>query len=44
MSASFVVHGCRANTVLAFRDGYEMGYIIGAIERRIGSLHELAPE
>ena len=40
----FTVHGHRAGEVLAFRDGYEMGYIKGAIERRIGSLHELAPE
>jgi len=43
-NAKFTVHGRRAGEILAFRDGYEMGYIKGAIERRIGSLHELAPE
>jgi len=44
LRASFIVHGRRAQTVLAFGDGYGRGYIIGAIERRIGSLHALAPE
>ncbi|MGK2956542.1 MAG: hypothetical protein ACSLFI_12855 [Solirubrobacterales bacterium] len=44
MDASFVFHGRHADAVLAFRPGYEMGYIIGAIERRTGSLQELAPE
>jgi len=44
LNASFIAHGRRADAILAFRHGYEMGYIIGAIERRIGSLQELAPE
>lgn len=39
-----LLHGRQAESVLEFSDGYEMGYIKGAVERRAGSLQELAPE
>ncbi len=39
-----LLHGLEAESVLEFSDGYEMGYIKGAVDRRAGSLHELAPE
>lgn len=43
-SRGTTTYGRRAIEVLAFRDGYGIGYIIGAITRRLGSLHALAPE
>lgn len=44
MSTPCTLHAFTAGKALAFRDGYRIGYIIGAIERRLGSLQELAPE
>ena len=39
-----MLHGLQAESVFQFSNGYEMGYIKGAVERRAGSLQELAPE
>ena len=38
-----LLHGRQAESVLEFSDGYEMGYIKGAVDRRARSLQELGP-